>query len=237
MHVCIAKRIGQNAEGQSSPSEGNWKRSVYGSRDVQSLVDLVDVLGHKLRLDYEINFVPVAPVSEEDGMPAWNTAMREAEEELAELLDSSRTGAIIALGSGPHNVMSNMLAKRIFDDFGEDLPVRFRWTLKTLKLRETVDFLGETKSLRNELTQYEAGLLYLLDGQRRFLPRDTDVDVRNLIGTKGNQRRFFSDCGMLAIMRAGRFLWCLLVGMEVMRLEPASRHWQGPMQSRTEWGH
>ena len=199
VHVCIAKRIGQNVEGQSSPSEGNWKRSVYGSRDVQSLVDLVDVLGHKLRLDYELDLVPVAPVSEEGRMPAWNTAMEEAERELAKLLADSRTGAIIALGSGPHNVMSNVLAKRIFEDFGEDLPVRFRWTSKKSNWRETVDFLRETKDLRKELIQYEAGLWYLLDGQRRFLPRDTDGDVRKLIGTKGNQRRFFSDCGMLAI--------------------------------------
>ena len=147
MHVCIAKRIGQNSEGQSSPSEANWKRSVYGSRDVQSLVNLVDLLGHKLRLDYELDLVPVAPVSEEDGMPAWNTAMKEAEEELANLLANSRTGAIMALGSGPHNVMSNVLAKRIFEDFGEDLPVRFRWTSKRRRTgAKRWIFLGRRKT-------------------------------------------------------------------------------------------
>jgi hypothetical protein len=193
VYICVAKRMALNKEGES-PRAG-WERPVYGARDVQSLVDLVDVLGQRMRVDFQLKLIPIEPTPEDD-KAGLKTAMMEMEKELARLMHSRGTGAIVSLGSGPHNMMSNAMAKRIFDNSRKDLPVYFRWAVDN---RKKVDFLDDTGVFGSDLTKCTAGLWYLYDGQWRFLQRTNDEAIVKVFKGRQKQRRYFFDCGMLAI--------------------------------------
>jgi hypothetical protein len=122
--------------------------------------------------------------------------MQDAENMLDELIKEKNAGAIISLGSGPHNLVSNAIAKRIFAGFGDKIPVRFRWTTEHWS---QMDFLNETPELRTKLSGEEAGVWYLGEKTWSLVVRDTDGAVRAKI--KGARKRnvFLLDCGVLAI--------------------------------------
>jgi len=50
VRVCVAKRMGKNTEGGAK--DADWERAVHGSRDVLAVVDLINILGRHLRLEY-----------------------------------------------------------------------------------------------------------------------------------------------------------------------------------------
>ena len=163
-------------------------------RDVLALADLVDILGRKVRLEYQLGLVS-APPSPLRGMDL-DRPMQDAENMLDELIKEKNAGAIISLGSGPHNLVSNAIAKRIFAGFGDKIPVRFRWTTEHWS---QMDFLNETPELRTKLSGEEAGVWYLGEKTWSLVVRDTDGAVRAKI--KGARKRnvFLLDCGVLAI--------------------------------------
>jgi len=116
---------------------------------------------------------------------------------LKRLLKETRTGAIVCLGSGPHNLVSNEIAKLIFDDCGDRLPVRFRWPQKG---RRDADFLNEPDWLGGIYPDQPAGIWYLDSHQAFFLPRETDTFIRDYLSEKKNPKRsLFYDCGLLVI--------------------------------------
>lgn len=191
--VFVAKRLTQNLGGQASLA--GWPRAGHGSRDVLAVADLINVLGRDLRLEYELDLVPVAPAALYESGQAHKEDS--AEDLLEKHLRKKRTGAVVSIGSGPHNLVSNEVAKRIFNDCGDRLPVRFRWNNDE---RRRIDFLNETEWLSKQLQDQESGIWYLSGAVPHFLFRETDRLVRDhLKDAKAGKRKYFYDCGMLAI--------------------------------------
>jgi hypothetical protein len=196
--VCIARRAAKNEEGQGR--EAGWSRFVHGSRDVLALNDLVQILQRKLHLEFALQIEPVDPAL---GSKDADETARHAEELLKKLLANDRVGAVVSLGSGPHNAVSNLLANRLTDgwpgktiagDIGE-FPAAFRWTTD---MRRKLDVLDEQhaswlRDERHDAPTAEAGVWFRTKGGIQFAPRVTD----RLIA--GGERGRLDDCGLLAI--------------------------------------
>lgn len=203
--VFIAKRMAENAEGEAPLAQ--WQRAAHGSRDVLAVADLINVLGRNFQLKYELGLVPVSPTS------GAHISASPKQDSPGTVLDShiadSRTGAIVSLGSGPHNRISNEIGRRIFKDFEGDLPVQFRWAAKE---RREVDYLNETDELRELVPEQGAGIWCLSNNLAYFLRRDTDKAVCEHLKTGETKRVRFFDCGMLAVDVSGEIPLILAAG-------------------------
>jgi hypothetical protein len=206
VRVCVAKRMAQNAEGLSV--DAKWLRASHGSRDVLAVADAVDVLGRNRHLDFRLSLVAVPPAS----WPTGNLLdrMDRAAQMLHDLIEDKLTGAVVSIGSGPHNLVSNEIAKRVFDDCKGNLPVQFRWTTEG---RGQIDYLNEGDTLRSRGPKGIPGIWYLKGNGAYFLRRDADATVMRLCeGERNRRRRFFYDCGLLAIDVRGRIPLILAAG-------------------------
>lgn len=197
--VFVAKRMAYNDEGEGK--EAKWKRAAHGSRDVQAIADLTNLMSRTLNLEYELNLVAVeqgTAIKEEDAMAILNKHLK-----------SPATGAIVSLGSGPHNAVSNVMAKLIFKDY--EPPARFRWTGKS---RPKVDFLWEGPGLKELEKECKAGIWSIQNGRAVLLPRDTDksIKLRYSSPQAGGRRPHLFDCGMLAIDASKRVPLILAAG-------------------------
>jgi len=187
--VFIAKRMANNLGGQGL--EAGWPRASHGSRDVLAVADLINVLGRDLQLEYELDLVAVPPVTNS------KPGQKSPEEILEGHIEAKGTGAIVSLGSGPHNQISNAIAKIIFNDCENGLPVQFRWTDKE---RKQSDFLDDTADFGRQLPDHKAGIWHVQGEEANFLDRETDKFVRVYCADGNNHNRtHFYDCGMLAI--------------------------------------
>ena len=193
--VCIAQRYGRYEEGDEE--QKGRRRLVHGARDVLALADLVDLLGRELRLEYQLKLIPVAPSPQLGADPT--SDIGNAEKQLDKLLEDPHTGAIISLGSGPHNLVSRALAKRIFSDYGQDeISVRFRWASPRWK---SLDFLKETSDLAEQFQKHKEGLWYYQGRKCKWLlPRDTEEQVDDKLARATTKKiPYLYDCGLLAI--------------------------------------
>jgi hypothetical protein len=118
-------------------------------------------------------------------------------------------GAIVSLGSGPHNLVSNAIAKHIFDGRRDNRSVQFRWTNED---RQKIDFLNETGDLSQCASQHKAGVWYLQRDRAYFLRRDSDSAVHQQCQNAMEAGKYFYDCGMLAIDVRGRIPLILAAG-------------------------
>lgn len=225
--VFIAKRLVRNSEGEG-PRAG-WERAGHGSRDVQAVADLINVLRGDFHLDFELDLVAVPArqstkmtikqakdaerktkirareaVRDEDGatqktVGELKEVIEQEDLDAKEMLEKAKgSGAIVSLGSGPHNPVSNVIAKRIFDHQLTERPVEFRWPSEQ---RWHGDFLRENKEVFKDLAlDYEAGMWCIQNAEAAFLYRETDDFVRRYkIEKKTPLRTFFYDSGLLAI--------------------------------------
>lgn len=195
--VCVARRAARNDEGEAA--EANWRRYVHGSRDVLAINDLTNALQRKLHLDFMLRIEPVDPVLR---APDVKKARNKARRQFGRLLADPRVGAIVSLGSGPHNPISNLMAERIADDF-DPFPVAFRWTSSE---RSEIDFLDEKARAASWISEgrrlretAKAGIWFKTKGHVEFLPRVTDTEIVETASGQNRKRRIFVDSGVLAI--------------------------------------
>ncbi len=206
--VFVTKRLAQNREGQGH--DAGWSRASHGSRDVLAIADLANVLTKRMRLEYRLNLVPVLSYKSDAADSSDVVSVENSAEELLEReMKRRRVGAIVTLGSGAYNPVSNAIARRIFNDCVDDLPVRFRWTDQH---RQRIDFLNQTEWLASEAPQVKSGIWCLSEKQAVLLERESDAFIRGYLREPTNRRRYFYDCGMLAIDVRGKVPLILAAG-------------------------
>ena len=208
--VFVATRMASNNEGEGK--KAGWQRACHGSRDVQAVADLANFLSRETNLEYELEIVAVPQemqVKARGFFEAYSATKR-----LQECIENPRTGAIVSLGSGPHNSVSNAMAPMIFNDCDGDPPVQFRWADEK---RNGVDFLKErTPWLRERLPLPATGIWVIEDSQASLLCRETDWAIKDYFDPEEEHGtelpEYFSDCGMLAIDVRGRVPLILAAG-------------------------